>query len=77
VRTVLAILLLLTAAVHPLVHFGDVLNDCPCLHGAVAEVIRPEVVPAAIGLASYARLEIRSIAADIRFDVPARAPPVA
>lgn len=76
-RHLLAILLLLTAAVHPLVHIGDVLNDCPCVHGAVVEVIRPHVDPAVVTAGTYVRHAAVHLEAGVPLDVPSRAPPVA
>lgn len=77
VKHLFAILLLLTAAVHPLVHLGDAMNDCPCVHGAVVEVIRPHVDPAVIAARTYARPASAHVEAGVPLDVPSRAPPVA
>ena len=76
-RQILAILLLLTAAVHPLVHLGDAMNDCPCVHGAVVEVIRPHVNPAVMAARSYVRPAGARTASGVLLDVSSRAPPAA
>lgn len=76
-RYAFAILLLLTAAVHPLVHFSDVMNDCPCVHGAVTEVVPPAAAPAVVSGTCYVCAEPMTPRSGALGDVPARAPPVA
>lgn len=75
-RHLLTILLLLTAVVHPLVHLSDAVNDCPCVHGAVVEVIRPHVKPAILVAGTWVRAADVHIAAGVPLHVPSRAPPV-
>jgi hypothetical protein len=77
VRHFLAILLLITAAVHPLAHYGDVLVTCPCVHGAVVEVAPPAVAPNSATAYAYAAALPPFVALERASEVPARAPPAA
>jgi len=77
VRHFLAILLLLTAAVHPLVHFGDELVACPCIHGAVVEVAAPAVERQAATPYRYEATLPAFLAVAAETELPARAPPAA
>lgn len=76
-RQLLAILLLLTAAVHPLAHYGDVLVTCPCVHGAVVDVAPPSVAPHIATPQAHAAALPFFIAVARASEVPARAPPAA
>jgi hypothetical protein len=77
VRHFLAILLLLTAAVHPLAHFGDELVTCPCIHGAVVEIAAPGVERQAATPHTYDAVLPAYVAVAVESELPARAPPVA
>jgi len=77
VRQYLAILLLLAAAVHPLVHFGDTLVSCPCVHGAIVEMAPPSVAPNAATPQAYAAAAPSFLAVARASELPARAPPAA
>jgi hypothetical protein len=77
VRHFLAILLLLTAAAHPLAHFGDELVVCPCIHGAVVEVAVPGVERQSALPHTYEAVLPAFVAVAAESELPARAPPVA
>ena len=74
-RVLIAILLLATAAIHPLVHFAE--QDCPCAHGAVAQLDAPGVSPYAPSVVTHAEYVPVSVSATLTGELPARAPPAA
>ncbi|HEY0159572.1 MAG TPA: hypothetical protein VGF28_19955 [Thermoanaerobaculia bacterium] len=76
-RQLFAILLLLTAAVHPLAHFGDELVVCPCVHGAVVELAAPAVEREEAAPHTYQAVLPAYVAVAAESELPARAPPVA
>jgi hypothetical protein len=72
-RVLVAILLLATAAVHPLVHFAE--QDCPCAHGAAPHLDAPGVARYAPVVATHAEYVPVSVSATLTGELPARAPP--
>jgi hypothetical protein len=74
-RVLIAILLLLTAAIHPLVHFAE--QDCPCAHGAVAQLETPGVALRAPVVVTHAAYVPVSVSTTLAGELPARAPPAA
>ena len=76
-RHLLAILLLLVAAAHPLAHIGDELVACPCVHGAVVDVAPPALADEAAKPFEYAATLPAYIPAAAATELPARAPPAA
>lgn len=76
-RHLIAILLLLTAAVHPLAHFGEEMVVCPCVHGAVAELEGPSLGAMPARELAHAVSVIALVSLEPATMVPARAPPAA
>lgn len=74
-RLVVAIVLLLAAGIHPLVHVAA--HDCPCVHGATVTVAVPTVAPELLAETAHPASIPLLIAATPAGDVPARAPPAA
>ena len=72
-RALIALLLLLAAAVHPLVHFTE--QDCPCAHGAVAQLTAPGVQLYAPGTVTHVEYVPVSVSSTRSGELPARAPP--
>jgi len=72
-RVLIAILLLATAAIHPLVHFAE--RDCPCAHGAAPHLDAPSVARYAPVAATHAEYVPVSVSATLTGELPARAPP--
>lgn len=72
-RVLIAILLLATAAIHPLVHFAE--QDCPCAHGAVARLDAPGVAHYAPTVATHGDYTPISVPPTLTGELPARAPP--
>jgi hypothetical protein len=78
VRHLLAILLLIVAAVHPLAHIGsDDLVACPCAHGAVDGVLPPSVADEPPKPHRYAAHLPSFLPVAAATELPARAPPIA
>lgn len=74
-RIVIALLLLVAAGIHPLVHVAA--QDCPCVHGAAVTLAGPGVSPDAPAAAAHSAYVPLFATAMFAGDLPARAPPVA
>ena len=74
-RVLIAILLLATAAIHPLVHFAE--QDCPCAHGAVTTLDAPSFARHAPGVATHVGYVSVFAVVTLGGELPARAPPAA
>ena len=74
-RLLIAILLLLAAGVHPLVHVVG--HDCPCVHGATAALEAPVLSPDPPAVATHVASVPAVLSVSVAGDVPARAPPAA
>lgn len=77
VRRTLVILLLVAAAIHPLAHLSEDSVTCPCVHGAIAELVPPAVQGPPASRTAHEAYETCFVRASIAGGVPARAPPVA
>ena len=74
-RLSVALLLLLAAGIHPLVHVAS--QECPCVHGATVTLDAPGVSPDAPAPAIHVAYVPMFGAASFAGDLPARAPPAA
>lgn len=74
-RLFVALLLLLAAGIHPLVHATS--QECPCVHGAAVTLAAPEFTRAAPVAAIHTAYVPAFGAASFAGDLPARAPPAA
>ena len=72
-RLSIALLLLLAAGIHPLVHVAA--QDCPCVHGAAVTLAAPAVAPAEPAVAGHSAYVPHFATAMFAGDLPARAPP--
>jgi hypothetical protein len=77
VRRTLILLLLVAAAVHPLAHLSEDSVTCPCVHGAIAQLVPEAMQEPPASLATHATYATSFVRASVAGDVPARAPPVA
>lgn len=77
VRRYLALLLLLAAAIHPLVHFADDASACPCVHGAVVDVAPPAFSDRVASSSAHLPPSQAYIPVAAATELPARAPPAA
>lgn len=74
-RLAVALLLLLAAGIHPLVHVAA--HDCPCVHGATVTLAAPAVAPETPAEEAHPASIPLLIAAAPAGELPARAPPAA
>lgn len=74
-RISIALLLLLAAGIHPLVHVAS--QECPCVHGATVTLAAPEFTRAEPVVAIHVAYVPMFGAATFAGDLPARAPPAA
>jgi hypothetical protein len=72
-RILIALLLLLAAGAHPLVHVAS--QDCPCVHGATAQLDAPSVTPLPPTEAKHVTYVATFVSASLVGELPARAPP--
>ena len=74
-RLFVALLLLLAAGIHPLVHVAA--QECPCVHGATVTLDAPDVTREAPVAAMHVAHVPSFGTATFAGDLPARAPPAA
>ncbi len=74
-RLSIALLLLLAAGIHPLVHAAS--QECPCVHGATVTLDAPAFTRGAPVAAIHTAYVPIFGAATFAGDLPARAPPAA
>jgi len=74
-RVFIALLLLVAAGVHPLVHVAT--QDCPCVHGATVALDGPAVAPAAATAVTHPDYVSATLTRTQDGELPPRAPPAA